>query len=120
MGTPAANPEAYRHGSIVAQANKFPDDPNRLFIFHGLQVRDGRVRVRVYVVARLRGCVVARLRGCVVAWLRGCVVAWLHGGRPVGRSGGYLVNNPTPLPQQRHNSSKTNLWSSVCAACVPC
>lgn len=37
MGQPQENRDGYKGGSIVEQADKFPDEPHRVFLFHGLQ-----------------------------------------------------------------------------------
>ena len=36
MSLPSLNPEGYKQSSILTHAHKFPSDPNRLIIFHGL------------------------------------------------------------------------------------
>jgi len=36
MGLPTTNAQGYQDGSVVAQANRFPNEANRLLILHGL------------------------------------------------------------------------------------
>ena len=35
MGLPKENPEGYNKGNVLAYADRFPDEPDRVFIFHG-------------------------------------------------------------------------------------
>jgi len=37
MGTPEANPAAYKSGSVLTYVDAFPDEDNRLLLVHGLQ-----------------------------------------------------------------------------------